>query len=175
MQTFIKQFKDIRIADIPNLGGKNASLGEMYAQLSSEGIMVPDGFATTTAALNEQTKYRIKESSIGNMKKGVMLINTNRGGLVNTNDVVKALKNGQICFFGMDVHEEEEGLFFEDHSEGILQDDTIARLMAFQNVLITSHQAFLTDTALKNISETTVFNLHCFEKNIACENEVKIK
>jgi len=71
------------------------------------------------------------------------------------------------------VYEEEEGLFFEDHSEDILQDDTIARLMTFQNVLITSHQGFLTDTALRNISETTIHNLDCFEKGLSNENIIK--
>ena len=72
----------------------------------------------------------------------------------------------------MDVYEEEEGLFFEDRSDEILQDDVIARLMTFNNVLITSHQAFLTDTALTNIAETTIYNLDCFEKGKNSENEV---
>jgi D-lactate dehydrogenase len=107
------------------------------------------------------------------MKPTVMLINTSRGALVSTNDVLQALKDGRIGYFGMDVYEEEEGLFFEDHSEEILQDDTIARLMTMKNVLITSHQAFLTDTALQNISDTTIYNLDCFEKNLPCENEIK--
>lgn len=130
---------------------------------------------TLHVPLNDQTKYIINKSCIDNMKKGVMLINTSRGGLVNTHDVIQALKQGQIGYFGMDVYEEEEGLFFEDHSEDILQDDSIARLMTFQNVLITSHQGFLTETALKNISDTTIYNLDCFEKNITCENEIIIK
>jgi D-lactate dehydrogenase len=80
------------------------------------------------------------------MKNNIMLINTSRDGLVNTMDVVQALKSGKVGYFGMDVYEEESGLFFEDHSEDILQDDTTARLMTFQNVLITSHQGFLTET-----------------------------
>lgn len=130
---------------------------------------------TLHVPLNKQTKYLINKSCIDSMKPGVMLINTSRGALVNTNDVVNALKTGRIGYFGMDVYEEEEGLFFEDHSEDILQDDTIARLMTFQNVLITSHQGFLTETALKNISETTIYNLECFEKNGICENEINIK
>ena len=124
---------------------------------------------------NEKTKHLINKANIDFMKEGVMLINTSRGGLVNTKDVIQALKKGRIKYFGMDVYEEEEGLFFVDHSEHILQDDTIARLMTFQNVLITSHQAFLTDTALQNISETTMYNLDCFEKNIPCKNELSIK
>ncbi len=125
--------------------------------------------------LVEETKYLINKSCIDCMKPGIMLINTSRGALVNTNEVVNALKSGRIGYFGMDVYEEEEGLFFEDHSEDILQDDTIARLMTFQNVLITSHQGFLTETALKNIADTTIGNLDCFDKDIACENEVSIK
>ena len=106
------------------------------------------------------------------MKTGVMLINTSRGKLVNTKDVINALKSGQIGSLGIDVYEEEEGLFFEDHSETILQDDIIARLMSFRNVLITSHQAFLTDTALRNIADTTVNNLDCFATDVNNKNEI---
>ncbi len=130
---------------------------------------------TLHVPLTDQTKYIINKSCIECMKPGVMLINTSRGALVNTADIITSLKSGRIGFFGMDVYEEEEGLFFEDHSEDILQDDTIARLMTFQNVLITSHQAFLTDTALTNIAETTLYNLDCFEKNNPCKNEITIK
>jgi len=125
---------------------------------------------TLHAPLTEETKYIINENCIAGMKPGVMLINTSRGGLVNTKDVIDALKTKHIGYFGMDVYEEEEGLFFEDHSEDILQDDTIARLMSFKNVIITSHQAFLTDAALKNIAETTIYNLDCFENNTSTKN-----
>ena len=128
---------------------------------------------TLHVPLNEQTKYIINKERIDKMKKGVMLINTGRGGLVNSKDVINGLKAGQIGYLGLDVYEEEKGLFFEDHSQDILQDDVIARLMSFQNVLITSHQAFLTDTALQNIAETTIHNLNCFEKNAICKNELK--
>ena len=104
----------------------------------------------------------------------VSLINTSRGGLVDTKAVVDALKSGKIGYFGMDVYEEEAGLFFEDHSADILQDDVIARLMTFRNVLITSHQAFLTDTALTNIAATTIHNLDCFEQGILSGNELNV-
>ena len=124
--------------------------------------------------LNKATKYLINSSCISKMKPGVMLINTSRGALVNTHDVVQALKTGHIGYFGMDVYEEEEGLFFEDHSQDILQDDIIARLMTFQNVLITSHQGFLTKTSLENISETTIHNLDCFDKKCSSGNEIII-
>lgn len=129
---------------------------------------------TLHCPLVEETKYIIHSKSIAWMKHGVMLINTSRGKLINTKDVVAALKTGQIGSYGMDVYEEEEGLFFEDHSEEILQDDLIARLMSFRNVFITSHQAFLTDTALKNIAETTINNLNCFAEGINCVNEIKL-
>jgi D-lactate dehydrogenase len=127
---------------------------------------------TLHVPLTNETKYIIGEANIALMKKGVMLINTSRGLLINTKDVIEGLKSGQIGSLGIDVYEEEEGLFFEDHSEDILQDDLIARLMTFRNVLITSHQAFLTDTALSNIARTTFYNLDCFEKNKSCENEL---
>ena len=118
------------------------------------------------------TKHLIDAKRISLMKPGVMLINTSRGGLVDTKAVIEGLKTGKVGYFGMDVYEEEEGLFFEDHSDEILQDDVIARLMTFNNVLITSHQAFLTDTALTNIADTTIYNLECFEKQIHSGNEV---
>ncbi|MBK5277754.1 MAG: 2-hydroxyacid dehydrogenase [Bacteroidia bacterium] len=123
--------------------------------------------------LNQETKHLINNSTLDQMKEGVMLINTSRGALVNTKDVVQALKRGRVGYFGMDVYEEEGGLFFEDHSDNILQDDTIARLMTFQNVLITSHQGFLTETSLQNITKTTIYNLDCFEQKKNSENEIK--
>ncbi len=124
------------------------------------------------APLTTETRYIVNQHSINKMKDGVMIINTSRGALVNTRDVIAALKTGKVGYLGLDVYEEEKGLFFEDHSEDILQDDLIARLMSFQNVLITSHQAFLTDTALRNIAETTFSNLDSFAGNDKCPNEL---
>ena len=92
--------------------------------------------------------------------------------MLNTKEVISALKTGHIGYLGLDVYEEEKGLFFEDHSEDILQDDVIARLLTFKNVLITSHQAFLTTTALKNISETTIYNIDCWAKGEESDNEL---
>jgi D-lactate dehydrogenase len=123
--------------------------------------------------LTSLTKQIIRKDCVDKMKQGVMLINTSRGGLINTKDVIEGLKSGRIGYLGMDVYEEEGGLFFEDHSEDILQDDVISRLMTFNNVLITSHQAFLTNTALENIAKTTIYNIDCFEKNIVSGNELQ--
>lgn len=122
--------------------------------------------------LTPSTKHLIDSNHISLMKQDVMLINTSRGGLVDTKAVIEGLKSKKIGYFGIDVYEEEEGLFFEDRSDDILQDDVIARLMTFNNVLITSHQAFLTETALTNIAETTIYNLDCFEKQVLSGNEV---
>jgi len=134
-------------------------LNTIYAQSDIITLHVP---------LTPETKYMVNESSLNKMKKGVMLINTSRGKLIKTIDVIKALKNKHVDYFGLDVYEREEGLFFEDHSGDILQDDLISRLMTFNNVLITGHQAFLTDTALKNIAETTILNLNSFKEG-KCE------
>lgn len=122
--------------------------------------------------LSKSSHYLVDENCISLMRRGVMLINTSRGGLVKTLAVIEALKSGHIGYFGMDVYEEEEGLFFEDHSEDILLDDEITRLMTFPNVIITSHQAFLTETALKNIAAATISNLDSFEKGILSGNEI---
>jgi D-lactate dehydrogenase len=129
---------------------------------------------TLHAPLTDETHYLINKKSIEKMKDGVMLINTSRGALVHTKDVIKALKTGKIGYLGLDVYEEESKLFFADHSEDILQDDVISRLLTFKNVLITSHQAFLTDTALNNIAETTIYNLDCWQKGIPSPNELSL-
>jgi len=147
--------------------------GVIYSDLDT--LCNKSDIITLHAPLTKETKHMINERRIVRMKQGVMLINTGRGGLVNTHEVIDGLKSGHIGYFGMDVYEEEKGLFFEDHSEDILQDDMIARLMTLRNVMITSHQAFLTDTALKNIAKTTIENLECLEKGLPCKNEVGLK
>jgi D-lactate dehydrogenase len=113
--------------------------------------------------LNESTKYIIDEKSIASMKEGVMLINTSRGGLINTEAVLKGILNGKIGFLGMDVYEKEKGLFFYDHSNKVLRDETLLKLMSMKNVLITPHQGFLTSTALQDIADTTLYNINCWE------------
>jgi len=115
--------------------------------------------------LNEQTRHIINSDTIKMMKKGVMLINTSRGGLIDTNDVIDALKKGQIGYLGMDVYEQEENLFFRDLSSNIITDDTIQRLMSFPNVLITAHQAFFTQEAIIQISLTTLKNISALSQS----------
>ncbi|MGB0523238.1 MAG: 2-hydroxyacid dehydrogenase [Flammeovirgaceae bacterium] len=140
---------------------------------SIEELCKQSDIITLHVPLNEHTKYLIDMEQINMMKKGVMLINTSRGGLVNTKAVIQALKTRHIGYLGLDVYEEEKGLFFEDHSDqDLLQDDVIARLLTFKNVLITSHQAFLTETALQNIADTTFYNINCWSDGKDSENEL---
>jgi D-lactate dehydrogenase len=122
--------------------------------------------------LNPDTKYLVNKHTISEMKKGVMIINTSRGGLINTKDVLVGLKQGKIGYLGIDVYEQEDKLFFEDLSESIVEDDLIARLMSFPNVLITSHQGFFTNEALEQIASTTISIIQAFEKGLPTENEV---
>jgi len=112
--------------------------------------------------LTPSTKYLINKDSIGQMKNGVMLINTSRGGLINTIDVLEAVESGKIGYLGLDVYEHEKGLFFEDHQQDAVKDDLLMRLMAQKNVLVTPHQAYLTHEALQEIAEQTIKNLDSF-------------
>ncbi|MBC7651814.1 MAG: 2-hydroxyacid dehydrogenase [Deinococcales bacterium] len=109
--------------------------------------------------LNEQTKHLINDTTIPLLKQGVMLINTSRGALIDTNSAVQYLKSGHIGYLGIDVYEQEEKLFFRDLSDKIIEDDTIQRLMSFSNVLVTAHQAFFTFEALTQIATITLNNV----------------
>lgn len=122
--------------------------------------------------LNEQTRHIINNHTIDMMKDGVMLVNTSRGALINTTDVINALKTGRIGYLGLDVYEQEETLFFNDLSENIKQDDDIMRLLSFPNVLITSHQGFFTEEALIQIAQTTMQNISDFEAGSKLVNAV---
>lgn len=108
--------------------------------------------------LTESTHYIINSESLQKMKDGVFLVNTSRGALIESEALLKALKEGKIGAAGLDVYEEESNLFFEDFSGSVIQDDVLSLLVSMPNVVVTSHQAFLTNEALKNIAETTISN-----------------
>ncbi len=122
--------------------------------------------------LTRETKWIIDKDAIAMMKPGVMLINTGRGKLIRTSDLIDGLKSGQIGAAGLDVYEEESEFFFEDLSDRVLFDDTLARLLTFNNVIITSHQAFFTREALMNIAGVTLENIRQFLDGDTLENEV---
>jgi len=127
---------------------------------------------TLHCPLNKETFHIINKESIGKMKDNVMIINTGRGRLINTKDLIAGLKNHKIGYAGLDVYEEESDYFFEDFSSKIIDDDILARLLTFPNVLITSHQAFFTKEALKSIAETTIQNIKDFYTDQKIINEI---
>lgn len=122
--------------------------------------------------LTEQTYHIINSESISKMKDGVYILNTSRGALVESEALLKGLKDGKIGAAGLDVYEEESELFFEDFSGSVIQDDVLSLLVSMPNVLVTSHQAFLTTQALKNIAEITINNLNAFFSGAPLDNEV---
>ena len=121
--------------------------------------------------LTEDTTYIINESSIAKMKPGVMLINTGRGKLIDSEALIEGLKQHKIGAAGLDVYEEEANYFYDDNSDNIIDDDKLARLLSFNNVVITSHQAFFTHEAVSNIAERTLENVQEFidGKPLSCE------
>ena len=122
--------------------------------------------------LTEDTYHIIDEAALEKCKKGVVLLNTSRGALVDAEALLAGIKSRQVGAACLDVYEEESDLFFEDNSGHILEDDTLARLISMPNVIVTSHQAFLTEEALENIAETTVQNLSSFFETGECPNEL---
>ena len=153
--------------DAKPMGVEYVSLEEIYKQSDIISLHVP---------LLPATHHMIDENSLKLMKDGVMLINTSRGGLIDTQAVVNALKSGKIGYLGLDVYEEEEALFFEDLSSAVIQDDVFSRLLTFPNVIITGHQAFFTNTALTNIADTTIENLNDFAAGtVNPRNQVLLK
>ncbi len=137
-----------------SLGVRYVPKDELYAYSDIISLHLP---------LMRETYRIINKEALDSMKTGVMLINTSRGGLIHSSCLIDGLKSGKIGYLGLDVYEEEEGLFFEDLSGQVILDDIFARLLSFPNVLITSHQAFFTDTALENIAGTTLSNIFDFE------------
>ena len=122
--------------------------------------------------LTEQTDHILSEDAFSKMKKGVYILNTSRGALIDSEALLAALNSKKVLGAGLDVYEEEADFFFEDYSEKIMTDDTLALLVSRPNVIITSHQAFLTHEALANIASTTITNLDEFFEDKALTNEI---
>lgn len=146
-------------------GIKYVSLDELYANSDIISLHCP---------LTKETEYIINDEAIAKMKNGVMMINTGRGKLIDTQALIKGLKSKKIGSAGLDVYEEESEYFFEDRSNRVMDDDVLARLLSFNNVVVTSHQAFFTQEALENIAETTLKNIQDFIERRELINEVKL-
>jgi D-lactate dehydrogenase len=125
--------------------------------------------------LTDENRHMINADTISKMKKGVVIINTSRGALIDSDALVEGIKARQVGAACLDVYEEESNVFFHDYSNHIVNDDTLARLITMPNVIVTSHQAFLTNEALSNIADTTLENVREFFKNDTCSNEVCYK
>jgi len=138
-------------------------LGMQYADLSD--VLASSDIISLHCPLLPSTYHLINATTIQQMKPGVMVINTSRGGLVDTSAVIEGIKSGQIGFFGTDVYEEEETLFFQDLSDTVIQDDVFQLLQSFSNVVITAHQAFLTREAVSTIAKTTLESITEFEQD----------
>jgi len=145
--------------------GKYVSLEELLSQSDIISLHCP---------LTKENRHLINEKTIEKMKKGVFIINTSRGKLIDTPDLIAGMKSGIVAAAGLDVYEEETELFFEDFSDEIIHDDTLSTLISMPNVLVTSHQAFLTREALNSIAQTTMQNLDDFFSGKELENEITI-
>ncbi len=155
------KFPNEEIADGDNV--KYVSLDDIFTQSDIISLHCP---------LTDETYHLIDENAIDRCKKGVVLLNTSRGALVDAEALLNGIKSRKIGAACLDVYEEESDLFFEDNSGHIMEDDTLARLISMPNVIVTSHQAFLTEEALENIASTTVNNIIAMLKNGQCKNEL---
>ena len=158
----VMAFDVVANIDLEAIGVSYHPLIEIFAQADIISLHCP---------LNDQTRHLINADSMSMMKKGVMLINTSRGALIDTQATIKALKSGQLGYLGLDVYEQEDKLFFKDLSGDIIQDDTIQRLMSFPNVLVTAHQAFFTAEALTQIAHITLSNILQLSTNEPLSNK----
>lgn len=145
------------------LGVQFSSLEQIYQNSDVISLHIP---------LTNETHHIINQQAINQMKDGVLLINTSRGKLVDSKALIHALKSKKIAAAGLDVYEEEEAYFFADHSDSPLNDDILSRLLSFPNVLLTSHQAFLTKEALEKIALTTIENINQFARGESLVNKV---
>ena len=148
------------------IGAQYVDLPTLYRESDIISLHVP---------LTPATRHLIDAAALAAMKRGVLLVNTGRGALIDSKALIKALKVGHVGAAGLDVYEEEEGVFFQDLSNQVLQDDVLARLLTFPNVLITSHQAFLTREALSNIAQITLENMTAFERGQPLRHEVSAR
>jgi len=145
------------------IGVRYVTLPELYQQAD---------IITLHCPLNPATEHLINREALTLMRQGVMLINTSRGAVIDTDAVVAALKSQQIAYLGLDVYEQEGDLFFKDLSNQIIQDDVFERLLTFPNVLITGHQGFFTHEAMSNIAQTTMANINFFAAGQVSGNEI---
>ena len=146
--------------------------GDTIRYVPLEELFYQSDIISLHCPLTDDTKHIINENSLAKCKRGVVLLNTSRGGLVDTEALLAGIKSRKVGAACLDVYEEESDIFFEDYSGHIIEDDTLARLISMPNVIVSSHQAFLTEEALSNIAQTTVENITGFFSTGKCPNEL---
>lgn len=151
---------------------KNDSFSGEYVSLDE--LLEQSDIISLHCPLTKENKHLINDETVEKMKKGVFIINTSRGQLIDTQSIINGLKSGKVGAAGLDVYEEETALFFEDYSEEVINDDVLSTLISMPNVLVTSHQAFLTKEALSAIAETTIKNIEDFFDGKELHNEIII-
>jgi D-lactate dehydrogenase len=163
---------DMRVLVYDPYPDKEFAEDEKVEYVDLEELYVKSDVISLHCPLTHDTYHLVNEKSLGKMKDGVMIVNTGRGGLINTKALIDALKSGRVGAAGLDVYEEESEYFFEDFSTQVLDDDVLARLLTFSNVLITSHQGFFTREALQNIARTTLESIREFLDGKPLKNEI---
>jgi D-lactate dehydrogenase len=154
-----------RSAEFEEIGGRYAEIEEILAEADVVSLHCP---------LTPQSHHIINADTLARMKRGVLLINTSRGGLVDTKAAIEALKSGQLGGVAIDVYEQEASLFFKDLSSTVISDDVIQRLVSFPNVILTGHQAFFTSEAVRTILDTALASISDFAAGRPLANEVRL-
>jgi D-lactate dehydrogenase len=161
----------LAVDPFPNDGCR--ALGVEYVEL--ERALAESDVIALHTPLTPETHHLIDDRALHQMKPGAMLINTSRGAIVDTAATIEALKDGRLGYLGIDVYEEEGDLFFEDLSDEVIRDDVFMRLLTFPNVLVTAHQAFFTEEAVRRIAETTLENVTAFERGDGTVHRVTLE
>ncbi len=162
----------MRVLAYDKFPAENLDNGDTVRYVGLDELFEKSDIISLHCPLTEDTYHIINEETIGKCKKGVVILNTSRGALVDAEALLSGIKMRKVGAACLDVYEEEAEVFFEDYSGHIIDDDTLARLISMPNVIVTSHQAFLTEEALSNIAKTTVENLVEFEASGRCRNEI---
>ncbi|WP_028227896.1 2-hydroxyacid dehydrogenase [Paraburkholderia ferrariae] len=150
----------------------SSAFAELGTQVSLDVLLAQSDIVSLHCPLTDANRHMIDGDTLGQMKRGAMLVNTSRGGLIDTRAVIDALRSRHLGSLAIDVYEQEEILFFRDRSSNILDDDVFQLLLTFPNVLVTGHQGFFTVEAMREIAEVTLYNIRCFVSAVACPNAI---
>lgn len=150
----------------------SSAFAELGTPVSLEVLLAESDIVSLHCPLTDANRHMINRDTLAQMKRGAMLVNTSRGGLIDTRAVIDSLRSRHLGFLALDVYEQEENLFFRDRSSNILDDDVFQLLLTFPNVLVTGHQGFFTVEAMREIAEVTLYNIRCFASAVTCPNAI---